>query len=93
MTISEITTQDVANFIRLDEDDPTTLTPIMDAATAYIQDATGMDAEDLEDHEDLYIAFMVLCQDMYDNRALYTDKASVNKVVDSILFRHRTNFV
>ena len=53
----------------------------------------GMTEDELDDHEDLYTAFMVLCQDMYDNRAMYVDKNNVNRVVDSILFRHRTNFV
>lgn len=93
MTISEIQVSDVADFLRLDDATDPLLTPIMDAAEKYIVDYTGLSVEDLEDHEDLFIAFMVLCQDMYDNRALYTDKTSVNKVVDSILFRHRTNFL
>lgn len=93
MTISEIKKQNVADFLRLDDASDTLLTPIMDAATKYILDYTGMTEDDLDDHEDLYIAFMVLCQDMYDSRAMYVDKSNVNRVVESILFRHRTNFV
>lgn len=93
MRISKITTAQVAEYLRLDEDDPALLQPIMKAAKAYIVDYTGLPEDDLDDHDDFYIAFMVLCQDMYDNRALYTDKAGVNKVVDNILFRHRTNFL
>lgn len=93
MTLSEIKKQNVADFLRLDDASDTLLTPIMDAATKYILDYTGMTEDELDDHEDLYAAFMVLCQDMYDNRAMYVDKNNVNRVVDSILFRHRTNFV
>ncbi len=93
MTISEIKTQHVADFLRLDEDNKTVLRPIMDAATKYITDYTGLTVDELDDHEDLYTAFMVLCQDMYDNRAMYVDKSNVNRVVESILFRHRTNFL
>ena len=93
MTISEIKKQNVADFLRLDDAGDSLLTPIMDAATKYILDYTGMTEDELDDHEDLYTAFMVLCQDMYDNRAMYVDKNNVNRVVDSILFRHRTNFV
>jgi hypothetical protein len=92
-SINDLTTQDVSEFLRLDEDDSLMLTPIMSAAKAYIMDYTGMAEEDLDNHEDLFIAFMVLCQDMYDNRAMYVDKDNVNKVVDSVLFRHRTNFL
>ncbi len=93
MELSRTKTSAVADYLRLDEDDPVRLKPIMEAALKYIMDFTGMSEAELDEHEDLYVAFMVLCQDMYDNRALYTDKASVNKVVDSILARHRTNFV
>lgn len=93
MTLSEIKKQNVADFLRLDDANDSLLTPIMDAATKYILDYTGMTEDELDDHEDLYTAFMVLCQDMYDNRAMYVDKNNVNRVVDSILFRHRTNFV
>ena len=93
MSINEITTQQVADYLRLDEDRPEELQPIMDAAKRYIMDYAGMTEDDLDEHEDFYPAFMVLCQDMYDNRAMYHDKSSPNKVVESILFRHRTNFL
>ena len=92
MVISEITAQNVADFLRLDETDPL-LTPMMDAAKKFIIDYTGLTETDLDEHEDFYIAFMVLIQDMYDNRAMYVDKSNINRVVDSILFRHRVNFL
>lgn len=92
-SINDLTTQDVSEFLRLDEDDSLMLAPIMSAAKAYIMDYTGLTEDALDNHEDLFIAFMVLCQDMYDNRAMYVDKDNVNKVVDSVLFRHRTNFL
>ena len=92
MVISEITAQNVADFLRLDETDPL-LTPMMDAAKKFIIDYTGLTEADLDEHEDFYIAFMVLIQDMYDNRAMYVDKSNINRVVDSILFRHRVNFL
>lgn len=93
MRINKLTTSDVAEYLRLDEDDPIRLQPIMKAAKAYIRDYTGLSDEEIQEHDDFYIAFLVLCQDMYDNRAMYTDKTSINKVVDAILFRHRTNFL
>ena len=92
MVISGITSQNVADFLRLDEADQM-LVPMMDAAKAFIRDYTGLSDEELDEHEDFYIAFMVLIQDMYDNRAMYVEKDNVNRVVDSILFRHRTNFL
>ena len=92
MKVSEITVQNVADFLRLDETDQI-LVPMMTAAKQFIMDYTGLSEEELDEHEDFYIAFMVLVQDMYDNRSMYVEKVNVNHVVDSILFRHRTNFV
>lgn len=92
MKISEITVQNVADFLRLDEPDQL-LVPMMAAAKQFIMDYTGLPEADLDGHEDFYIAYMVLAQDMHDNRAMYVEKDSVNRVVESILFRHRRNFV
>lgn len=93
MLISDITVKDVANFLRLDDHKDPLLIPMMEAAQAYIIGYTGMDEAELDTHDDLWLAYMVLVQDMYDNRAMYVEKDSVNKVVDSILFRHRKNFL
>lgn len=93
MVVSKITASDVAAFLRLDDATDPLLVPMMDAAKQFIVDYTGLAAYELDEHKDLYIAYMVLIQDMYDNRAMYVDKDNINRVVDSILFRHRVNFV
>ena len=93
MRVSEITTTDVADYLRLDADDPEHLTPILTAAIEYVVGYTGLTEQELDEHEDFYVAIMALCQDMYDNRTMYAEKEGVNPVVESILFRHRSNFV
>ena len=95
MVISEIKKQNVIDFLRLDDGQAQDklLTAIMDAVRQYIMDYTGLTEDELDEHEDFYVAYMVLVQDMYDDRSYYVDKTNVNRVVDSILFRHRTNFV
>lgn len=93
MKISEITNAEVVDFLRLDENDAVQIPQMMNAAKQYIMDYTGLEESELDEHEDFYIAYMVLVQDMYDNRAMYVDKDNVNRVVESILFRHRTNFL
>lgn len=92
MKISEVTAENVAEFLRLDEVD-SLLTPMMAAAKQFIIDYTGLSEEEMDEHEDFYTAFMLLVQDMYDNRAMYVEKGNLNKVLESILFRHRENFV
>lgn len=102
MKISEITIANVADFLRLEtgDYDITTLTAIMAAANQYIADYTGIPAtsedatiDTLDNHPDFYIAYMVLCQDMYDNRTMYVDNSNVNKVVETILGMHCVNLL
>lgn len=93
MKISEITAESVAEFLRLDDASDASLVPRMTAAKQFIMDYTGLSEGELDEHEDFYIVFMVLVQDMYDTRAMYVEKSEVNRVVESILFRHRQNFL
>ena len=87
--VSEITTADIANFIRLGEisyAEETQLQTFLTVAKNYVANYTAL--EDLDEYADLVIAVYVLCQDMYDNRSLYIDKNNPNKVVQTILDMH-----
>ena len=87
--VSEITTKEIADFIRLDEVSSTEeiqLSTFLTVAKDYIKNYTGL--EDLDEYADLVIVVYILCQDMYDNRVLYTDKSNPNKVVQTILDMH-----
>ena len=94
--ISEITSQDVADYLRIaeiDEKIKKELEMYLKVAKKYIKDETGLENEDLDKHEDFLLVVFVLCQDMYDNKSYYVDKSNVNKVVDTILGRHRINLL
>jgi len=95
MKVSELTVSHIADFLRLDSDSEETskLGYILEAAIEYVKSATGLDLEELDTHSDITLAVMVLCQDMYDNRAMYVDKGNANRVVTAILHMHRQNFV
>lgn len=87
--VSEITTADIAEFIRLGEvsdADEKQLQTFLTVAKDYIANYTAL--TDLDEYADLVIAVYVLCQDMYDNRSLYIDKNNPNKVVQTILDMH-----
>ena len=87
--VSEITTEDIANFIRLgevDNADELQLSTFLAVAKDYITNYTALD--DLDEYADLVIVVYILCQDMYDNRSMYIDKANPNKVVQTILDMH-----
>lgn len=94
--VSDITPEDVAEYLRLDEvteDDINTLNTLILVAKDFIQNYTGRSAEDLDTYADLILVVLVLCQDMWDNRAYYVDKTNLNAVVDSILHMHSVNLL
>ena len=95
--VSDITAQDIANYLRiaeLTESDEDYIETIIEVAIDYILKYTGIeDAEALDNYNDMVIVVYVLCQDMYDTRALYVDNSNVNRVVDSILGLHQRNLL
>lgn len=96
--VSEITYQDVAEYLRLYVDDLTaddinTLNNLIGIAKAYIKNWTGRTTEELDNYQDFVIVVLVLCQDMWDNRILYVDSTNLNHVVSSILDMHSVNYL
>lgn len=94
--VSEVTSTDLAECLRVGEvtaSEEGFLNTIIGAATAYMCKYTGLTAEQLDESSDLVFALLVLCQDMYDNRALYVDSANVNLAVQSILDMHSVNLL
>ena len=90
--VSEITTQDIAAFIRLDEvgsAEQIQLSTFLTVAKDYVTNYTGLD--DLDEYADLVIVIYILCQDMFDNRSMYLDKNNPNRVVQTILDMHTRN--
>lgn len=94
--ISEITYQDVAEYIRLSEvtqSDQKTLTNLINISIDYISKYTGIANENLDNYNDLVIVVFILCQDMWDNRTMYVDNTNLNKVVETILGMHQINLL
>ena len=93
--VSEITIEDVADYIRV-EPDESNIETLLNIAKNYISSYTGIpvtneEGESLDDFPDFVIVVYILCQDMYDNRALYVDKSNINKVVQTVLDMHTRN--
>ena len=94
--ISDITYQDIADYIRLSEvsqSEQNYLTTLINISKNYILNYTGIDEANLDNYTDLIIVVFVLCQDMYDTRAMYVDKSNLNKVVETILGMHQNNLL
>lgn len=94
--VSDITYQDVADYIRLSEvsqDDQNTLNTLINVSKAFISNYTGQSITDLDKFQDFVIVVLILCQDMWDNRTLYVDDSNLNKVVETILGMHSVNLL
>ena len=94
--VSEITYNDVAEYLRLPETDTTdqgTLTELIKIAKAFIVGYTGQSEQKLDDFPDFVIVVLVLCQDMWDNRTLYVNNQNLNRVVQTILGMHSVNLL
>ena len=97
MKISEITTQDLVDYLRIDdpnEIEEAEIERMKERAISFIIGYTGLSTEEIDDFDDLSQALFVLVADMFDNRNMQTDKAvNVNKMVDRILGMHSVNLL
>ena len=94
--VSDITVNDVADYIRLDEmdsDEENTIETILEVAKSYVKKYTGRTDAELDEAQDFVIAVLILCQDMFDNRSLYLNGTMQNKVVESVLSLHSCNLL
>ena len=96
MKVREITTAVIADYLKIpdpDENDLKELEAYNSAALAFVSSYTGLTVPELSVYDDISIAVLVLCQDMYDNRSYYVDKTNINKVVSTILDMHSRNLL
>lgn len=94
MKVSDVTEEVIKQYANIyhDEDD-NLISSILTAAKSYIKNYTGLSDEQMDQKEDLTIALMVLCNDMYDNRAFTVEDSKVNSVIKSILDMHSINLL
>ena len=101
MKVSEITVENIANYLRLteiSEEDNKNIELFLNIAKNYIENYTGIpqksedeEAETLDTYSDFVIVVYILCQDMYDNRCMYVDGKNINNTVKTILDMHTRN--
>lgn len=94
--VSEITVSNLVDYLHLSEIDgseTTLLTTILEAAKNYVYSYTGQTEEVIDNLPDCTLAVYCLCQDMFDNRTMYIDKANINETVATILGMYRINLL
>lgn len=101
MKVSEITVNDIANYLRISEiseEEKKNIELFLNIARNYIENYTGIPQksedekeETLDTYPDFIIVVYILCQDMYDNRVMYVDGKNINNSIKTILDMHTRN--
>lgn len=96
MKISEITLKTVKDYCGISDDDSDELIKnvLMPSAKAYIMGYTGLSEEQINRHEDLATAFLVLVNDMYTQRDYTLSfQKQINPAVSTILGLYSVNYL
>lgn len=98
MKVSEVTANYIIDYLRIDEPSDIERTEIeymLSSAKSRITSYTGLTLEELDAHEDITDAMLLIISDSFDNRNLYIEgKASnLNKSVECILNMHSINLL
>lgn len=98
MRVSEVTPKYLADYMRydeLEESEHLILETVLKAAMNYVKSYTGLSEEEIDKHEDITIAVIIIAVDMFENRNLYLDYKyrEMNKAVECILNMHSINLL
>ena len=94
MKISEVNISDLKEYANVDHDyDNNIFSNILLSSKSYIKSYTGLNEEQIDSKEELTIALMILCNEMYENRIYTVENDKVNKIVNSILDMHSINLL
>lgn len=73
------------------------LRTLMNAASVYISSYTGIKSEEFNKHSDFDVAYLVLVNDMYNNRSYSSENnrtnTKINPIVKQILDMHSENLI
>lgn len=93
MQINDVTTAMVKDFCGISDNDSDALVPVlMNAAKDFIKEYTGLTSEEINSHESLTDAYLILVNDMFTQRE-YTIHSGrqLNPAVQTILSMHAVN--
>ena len=96
MKISDITPEMVKDYCGISDHDSDELIKnvLMPSAKAYISGYTGLSEREIDSHEDISHAFMVLVNDMYTQRDYTLSfQKQVNPAVSTILGLYSVNYL
>lgn len=94
MKPSQLTVQIVKKYLGRTSDNEDELIEIsMSSAKAFILGYTGLNDEQLDEYEDITIAYLCLTESMYVDREMIVDSTNLNPTVKQILDMHCVNLL
>ena len=94
MLVSELTVDNLKNYLRVDTDiDDNLLAVILPAAKRFCAQYTGLTLEDLDDYEDMPLAVLAVAADMYEVRQVTLNGTQINPTTAQILGTYSTNLL
>ena len=95
MKQSELTVETVMNYLRIDGNDETDLiAAILAAARQRAMSHTGLNSEELDKYEDIPLAILALCAELYDVRqSTIQGGAQMNPTTERILNAYSVNLL
>lgn len=94
MTVSELTVDNVKNYLRVDTNiDNSLIAVILSAAKRFCAQYTGLEIAGLDDYEDMPLAVLAVAADMYEVRQLTLNGTQLNPVTAQILGTYSTNLL
>lgn len=93
MKLSELTSEGVIRYARVEGDDKTLAPHILEAAKSYVLNYTGLTADEADQYEELSIAALCMAADMFENRSTTAENSSENLTVKTILSMHCRNLI
>lgn len=94
MILSQLTANDLANYLRLEQDDDAALlASILAAAQSAVLNYTGVTADEADTLPELALAALVVGADLYEHRTMQVDDNNINLTARSLMDLHRSNLI
>ena len=98
MKVSDLTKQQIANYLRIDEPSETEQAEIemfMDSAKEFIRSMTGLTDAEIDEHADMVHPSLLYISEQFDNRNGHIEnkQTTVNQSILETLRRHAKNYV
>lgn len=95
MRIPDVTLAIAKSHARIDTSDEDTLieSVYMPAALAYLQNYTGLQEDEINEMEDMTLAYLALVAHLIDHRGVVDPGDKLSMVIDSLVGQHTRNAI